>query len=51
MFELAADPGLVDRLGGAARSFAEGLAWHSAARATLAHIQQTIADRAGGGGS
>jgi len=51
MLELAADPGLVDRFGRAARSFAEGLSWDSAARATLAHIQQTIADRAGGGGS
>jgi glycosyltransferase involved in cell wall biosynthesis len=51
MLELAADPGLVERLGRAARSFAEGLSWDSAARATLTHIQQTIADWAGGGGS
>jgi len=45
MLELAADAPLVDRLGKAARRFAEALSWDSAARATLAHIERTIADR------
>jgi len=44
MLALAADRSLVDRLGHAARSFAEGLSWDSAARATLAHIEQTVAE-------
>lgn len=48
MLELAADAGLVDRLGRAARGFAEGLSWDSAARATVAHIEHVIADRKGG---
>ena len=45
MLALAADPALVDRLGRAARMFAEGLSWDSAARATLSHIEQTVAER------
>lgn len=45
MVALAADPSLVERLGHAARTFAEGLSWDSAARATLAHIEQTVAER------
>ena len=47
MLALAGDPALVERLGRAARSFAEGLSWDAAARATVAHIQQTIAEREG----
>ncbi len=47
---LAADPRLVERLGRAARSFAEGLSWDAAARATAAHIEHIIAARARGGG-
>jgi glycosyltransferase involved in cell wall biosynthesis len=42
---LAGDPAAVERLGRAARRFAEGLSWESAARATLAHIERTIAER------
>jgi glycosyltransferase involved in cell wall biosynthesis len=45
MLALAGDRSLVDRLGRAARSFAEGLSWDTAARATLAHIEQTVAAR------
>jgi glycosyltransferase involved in cell wall biosynthesis len=45
MLALAADPALVERLGRAARAFAEGLSWDSAARATLGHIEQIIAER------
>ena len=45
MRELAEDPSLVGRLGRAARRFAEGLSWDSAARATLAHIEATVAER------
>jgi glycosyltransferase involved in cell wall biosynthesis len=45
MLALAADRSLVDRLGHAARAFAEGLSWDSAARATLAHIEATVAQR------
>ena len=45
MLAQAADPSLVGRLGRAARRFAEGLSWDSAARATLAHIEKTIAER------
>jgi len=45
MVTLAADPSLVERLGHAARTFAEGLSWESAARATIAHIEHTIAAR------
>src|SRR5213593_117312 len=42
---LAADPAAVERLGRAARAFAEGLSWDAAARATIAHIEHTIAAR------
>lgn len=45
MLALAADPALVERLGRAARAFAEGLSWDSAARASLEHIEQIIAER------
>jgi len=45
MRELAEDPSLVERLGRAARRFAEGLSWDSAARATLAHIEKMVAER------
>jgi glycosyltransferase involved in cell wall biosynthesis len=45
MLALAGDPSLVERLGHAARRFAEGLSWNSAARATLAHIEKTVAAR------
>ena len=45
MLALAADPSLVERLGHGARRFAEGLSWDSAARATLAHIERTVAER------
>ena len=51
MLALAADPALVERLGRAARGFAESLSWDAAARATVSHIHQTIAERAAGGGS
>jgi glycosyltransferase involved in cell wall biosynthesis len=43
MLALAADEGLVARLGRGARSFAEGLSWERAARATEAHLQRVIA--------
>jgi glycosyltransferase involved in cell wall biosynthesis len=39
---VANDPALVERLGRAARGFAEGLSWDAAARATLAHLERTI---------
>jgi len=45
MLALAADPSLVERLGRAARRFAEGLSWDTAARDTLAHIEKTVAER------
>jgi glycosyltransferase involved in cell wall biosynthesis len=41
---LAADPSLVERLGCAARDFAAGLSWDSAARATLAHLETTVGE-------
>lgn len=47
MLALAADPALTDRLGRAARSFAEGLSWDAAARATEAHLHRVIAERGG----
>ena len=47
MLALAADPGLVARLGRAARAFAEGLSWEAAARATEAQLQRVIAERGG----
>lgn len=43
--QFAFKPDLVEQLGRAARRFAEGLSWDSAARATLAHIEHTIAER------
>ncbi len=43
MLALAADPGLVARLGRAARAFAEGLSWEAAARATEAQLQRVMA--------
>ncbi len=45
MLALARDPGSVERLGRAARTFAESLSWDTAARATIAHIEDTIAAR------
>jgi glycosyltransferase involved in cell wall biosynthesis len=47
MLALAADPNLVARLGAGGRSFAQSLSWDAAAQATLAHLQQTIAERGG----
>jgi glycosyltransferase involved in cell wall biosynthesis len=43
MIELAADPALVERMGGAARQFAESLTWDAAAEATEHHLQETLA--------
>jgi glycosyltransferase involved in cell wall biosynthesis len=43
MLALAGDPALVERLGRAARAFAEGLSWNRAARATEAHLHRVIA--------
>ena len=43
MLALAADPGLVARLGRAGRAFAESLSWERTARATEAHLQRAIA--------
>jgi len=43
MLALTADPGLVARLGRAARAFAEGFSWEAAARATEAQLQRVIA--------
>jgi glycosyltransferase involved in cell wall biosynthesis len=45
MLELAAQPPLVETLGRAARRFAEGLSWESAARATEAHLQEVVEER------
>lgn len=45
MLELAADRALVERLGKAARAFAESLSWDAAARATRAHLTQVIEER------
>jgi glycosyltransferase involved in cell wall biosynthesis len=45
MLALAADRSLVDRLGRGARTFAEALSWDTAARAALAHIERTVAER------
>ncbi|MGH7531220.1 MAG: glycosyltransferase family 4 protein [Gemmatimonadales bacterium] len=47
MLALAGDPALVERLGRAARAFAEGLSWETAARATEAHLRRVIAQRGG----
>ena len=43
MLALAADSGLVSRLGRGARAFAEQLSWDRAARATEAHLQRILA--------
>ena len=45
MKALAADRALVERLGHAARAFAEGLSWDAAAHATVEHIVRVIAER------
>ncbi len=50
MLELARDPGLVARLGAAARVFAAGLSWERAAAATEAHLERIVAQGRGGGG-
>ena len=50
MLALAADPGLVSRLGVAARAFAERLSWERAAEATEAHLHRVIARSGGRGG-
>jgi len=42
LLELAGDRALVERLGRAARAFAQGLSWESAARATEDHLRRTI---------
>jgi glycosyltransferase involved in cell wall biosynthesis len=42
MLELAAEPGLVERLGGAARAYAEAHTWERAASATEAHLQEIL---------
>jgi glycosyltransferase involved in cell wall biosynthesis len=47
MLALAADPELVARLGRAGRSFAQGLSWEAAARATAAQLERVIAARGG----
>ena len=47
MVELARDPGLVARLGSAARAFAVSLSWERAARATEAHLERVIAEGKG----
>ncbi|MGH7607974.1 MAG: glycosyltransferase family 4 protein [Gemmatimonadales bacterium] len=47
MLALAADAELTERLGRAARRFAEGLSWDAAARATEAHLQRVIGERGG----
>jgi glycosyltransferase involved in cell wall biosynthesis len=47
MLELAADPGLVARLGGAARAFAESLSWERTAAATTDHLHDIITISAG----
>lgn len=43
MLELAADPGLVARLGAAARAFALPFTWERAAEATTRHLERVIA--------
>lgn len=42
MLELAGDPALVDRLGTAARHYAESLSWERTAVATLNHLDEII---------
>jgi len=46
MLELAADPALVERLGKAARGFAEAHTWERSAEATERHLQDIIAGSA-----
>ena len=43
MAELAADPSIVERLGKAARQYAEGLTWERTAEETEAHLTETAA--------
>ncbi|HXF96559.1 MAG TPA: glycosyltransferase family 4 protein [Gemmatimonadales bacterium] len=43
MLALAADPALVERLGRAARAFAQRFSWDRAAAATEAHLERVIA--------
>jgi glycosyltransferase involved in cell wall biosynthesis len=45
MVELALDPGLVARLGAAARRWAEQHSWEGAASATLGHLEDLVAAR------
>lgn len=45
MLALAADPGLVARLGRGARAFAEALSWERAAATTERHLERLIAQR------
>jgi glycosyltransferase involved in cell wall biosynthesis len=42
MLELAAEPALVERLGGAARAYAEAHTWERAAAATEAHLEEIL---------
>jgi glycosyltransferase involved in cell wall biosynthesis len=42
MLELAGNPGLVGRLGAAARRWAEQHSWEGAAAATLAHLEELV---------
>ena len=48
MLELAGDPALVARLGGAARCFAEELSWERTASATTDHLHAIITGSANG---
>jgi len=48
MLELAGNPPLVERLGAAARRFAEGLSWERTAAATLNHLDEIITGSAAG---
>jgi len=50
MLELAENRDEMERLGRSARSFAMGLSWDVAARRTVAHLEQVISERGGGGG-
>jgi len=43
MVQLALEPATVATLGRQGRTFAEGLSWERAARATEAHLQRTLA--------
>jgi hypothetical protein len=45
MVELALDPGLAARLGGAARRWAEEHSWDGTASATLAHLEELVQAR------